>query len=140
MSDYVVDASVVVKWYVEEVHSDAAGRLLAGDHQFLAPDLLPVEIANVVWKKVLRGELTEPEGENILRALMTSGVRIRSSSDLLVPAYAAAVQTRCTAYDCLYLALALREGARLITADRRLHDTLQACGFSAEIEWIENAG
>ena len=40
MSVFVVDASVVIKWFVPEIHSDAAGRLLAMAHEYVAPDLL----------------------------------------------------------------------------------------------------
>ncbi|OFW37311.1 MAG: hypothetical protein A3F70_06700 [Acidobacteria bacterium RIFCSPLOWO2_12_FULL_67_14] len=52
MSLFVVDASVVVKWCVPEVHSDAARRLLAKPHEYVAPDLLFAETANTIWKKM----------------------------------------------------------------------------------------
>lgn len=39
MSRYVVDASVAVKWFVPEIHTDASLRLLDGNHELLAPDL-----------------------------------------------------------------------------------------------------
>ena len=51
MSAFVVDASVVVKWFVPEIHSDAARRLLTLPHQYLAPDLLLAETANTIWKR-----------------------------------------------------------------------------------------
>ena len=56
MSAFVVDASVVVKWFVPEVHSDAARRLLTLSHEYFAPDLLFAETANTIWKKIRRGE------------------------------------------------------------------------------------
>ena len=43
MSVLVVDASVVVKWFVPEIHSDAARRLLVLPHEYIAPDLLFAE-------------------------------------------------------------------------------------------------
>jgi predicted nucleic acid-binding protein len=58
VSTFVVDASVVIKWFVPEVHSDAARRLLERSHQYVAPDLLYAETANAIWKKVRRGELS----------------------------------------------------------------------------------
>jgi predicted nucleic acid-binding protein len=39
VSAFVVDASVVVKWFVPEIHSDAARRLLVLPHEYVAPDL-----------------------------------------------------------------------------------------------------
>ena len=52
----VVDASVVIKWFYEE--DDSAEALQIRErYQFVAPDLLVAECANIVWKKVQRGEL-----------------------------------------------------------------------------------
>jgi predicted nucleic acid-binding protein len=40
MIKLVVDASVAAKWYVPEIHSDAAVRLLDPEIVLLAPDLI----------------------------------------------------------------------------------------------------
>jgi predicted nucleic acid-binding protein len=45
MSVFVVDASVVVKWFVPEVYSEAAKRLLSEANDYFAPDLLFAETA-----------------------------------------------------------------------------------------------
>jgi predicted nucleic acid-binding protein len=47
MRRYVVDASVAVKWFVPEIHSAEALRLLSSDCELLAPDLLPSELGNI---------------------------------------------------------------------------------------------
>ena len=61
-SPLVVDASVVIKWHVAEVHSDAALRLLGDDVPALhVPDLVFPEVGNILWKKVRRGDLTEEQ-------------------------------------------------------------------------------
>jgi len=59
VSRFVVDASVVIKWYVPEIHSGDADRLLSGDAELLVPDLLWSEIGNILWKRILRAEMTE---------------------------------------------------------------------------------
>jgi len=46
----VVDAGVVVKWYIPESGSDRAAALLETDRRLIAPDLLLAEVANVLWK------------------------------------------------------------------------------------------
>jgi predicted nucleic acid-binding protein len=55
MEPVVVDSSVAMKWFVPENHSADARRILtgyqAGELTFLAPDLIYVEVGNVVWKK-----------------------------------------------------------------------------------------
>ena len=52
-----VDASVAVKWFIVEDHREEARSLLATGIGPYAPDLLPVECASVIWKKVPRREI-----------------------------------------------------------------------------------
>ena len=40
----VVDASVAIKWMIEEQDSALADRLLDGAHDFLAPELIVAEV------------------------------------------------------------------------------------------------
>jgi predicted nucleic acid-binding protein len=58
MTKIVVDASVAIKWYVPEIHADAAVRILEGDFVLCAPDLIGAELANAIWKKVRRAEIS----------------------------------------------------------------------------------
>ena len=124
MSAVVVDASVVVKWYVPEIHSDAAHWLLQRNHQFLAPDLLFAEIGNVVWKKVRRGELSQKDGRELVRDVAKTSIESVSSQALINDAYPLAVATERTVYEALYLALALRLDTVFITADERLWNSI----------------
>jgi predicted nucleic acid-binding protein len=55
---FVVDASLVVKWFVPEVHSEAARRWLEASHDYIAPDLVFPEAGNAIWKKIRRRELS----------------------------------------------------------------------------------
>jgi hypothetical protein len=64
----VVDASVVIKWFIDEVHAEAARRLQAEHYDLLAPDVLWPESGNILWKKVRRGELTTAEARLIFGA------------------------------------------------------------------------
>jgi predicted nucleic acid-binding protein len=58
----VIDASVVVKWHVTEIHSVEALRLLRDNAPALhAPDLVFPEVGNILWKKVRRGDLTDEQ-------------------------------------------------------------------------------
>ena len=62
MSLYVVDASVAIKLYVPEIHSDRAIRFFSDEHELIVPEFMLAECANIVWKKsALLGELTEAE-------------------------------------------------------------------------------
>jgi predicted nucleic acid-binding protein len=120
VSVFVVDASVVVKWFVPEIHSEAARRLLAAAHQYLSPDLLFPEVGNAIWKKVRRGELTAEEGQRLAADISTIAVETVSTLGLMIDAHALAITTGLTVYDAMYLALAVRLKTELITADDKL--------------------
>ena len=55
----VVDASVAVKWLLEEEYSADARRLLEQGHELYAPRLLASEIGNSLWKNVRTGNWSE---------------------------------------------------------------------------------
>jgi predicted nucleic acid-binding protein len=132
VSVFVVDASVVVKWFVPEIHSEAAHRLLTLPHEYLATDLLFAETANTVWKKIRRGELKLEEGQRLVEDIGRIAVETVSCRALAEDAHALANATGRTAYDALYVALAVRLNTRLITADDRLEAALNNVPALAE--------
>jgi len=131
VSVFVVDASVVIKWFVPEVHSDRARRLLAATHQYLSPDLLFPEVGNAIWKKVRRGELTAEEGQRLAVDIAGIAVETVSTRGLVVDAQALAISTGLTVYDAMYLTLAVRLKTELITADDRLSRIVAAHPMTA---------
>jgi predicted nucleic acid-binding protein len=130
MAVIIVDASVAVKWVVEEADS-AVAKSLQG-HRLLAPDLLHIECANVLWKKVLRGELPPADVQRRLRTLLKAPVELRRRDQLLAAALALAVELRHPVYDCLYLALAEEAGGQLVSADRRFIERVRRQPVLAE--------
>lgn len=117
----VVDASVAVKWYVPERGSAEAAALLEGGSHLIAPDLLVPEFGNTLWKKSIRGELRAGEARTIVGAfLAVPPVTLHSSALLLQAALEIALKFGRTAYDALYLALAVAEDCPFITADDTL--------------------
>ena len=102
---HVVDASVVIKWFVDEVHAEAARRLQEDRYDLLAPDLLWPESGNILWKKVRRGELTPDEARLIRGGLEQQPISIFPSRLVLEPALEVAFDTNRTVYDSCYLAL-----------------------------------
>lgn len=138
MKRLVVDASVTIKWFVPEVHSAAAGRLLDPLFIISAPDLIGPEFGNTVWKKVRRREITAEEAAEILTVFPSVGVEIYPSGALLVSAFHLAVALDRTVYDSLYLALAVAQDCALITADRRFHASVIESPLATHIRWIED--
>jgi predicted nucleic acid-binding protein len=124
MTSRVVDASVAIKWFVDEHDSDEATRLL--QHPLAAPDLLAAECANILWKKVVRAELSLNEAEVIALALQGAAITLHSTRSYLANATRIACDLGLAAYDCFYLALAEKLRQPLVTADMKLVNTVRA--------------
>lgn len=129
----VVDASVAVKWFVEEPGSPAACALLTRGEVLLAPDLVLVEASNTAWKKVKRGEMTPEQGEAMIRALPLYFERLVHTDALINRAYALAHRLDHPVYDCLYLALAEQESVQVITDDHRLVKVVSRTEFRKRV-------
>ncbi len=138
MSLFVVDASVGVKWFVPEVHADAAQRLQDPAHELHIPTFFDVEVANIVWKKLRRGELTRTEADMILGQLPLLPVTRHPEGPLITAAFDLADKTQRTVYDCLYLALAVDLGGQVVTADERLANSLVGTPWAAAIIRVQD--
>ena len=137
MKKVVVDASVALKWFVPEIHSASATRLLDPAIVLCAPDLIGPEFGNILWKKVRRAEITRDEADEILSAFGALPLEIRPSSALLAAAFEIAVEFDRSVYDSLYLALAVAEECALVTADAKLHSALAASPLAIHVQWVE---
>jgi predicted nucleic acid-binding protein len=115
----VIDASVAIKWVIEEDGTPQALALRARTRP-IAPDLLTAECANILWKKTRRGELSMEEATFAARLLQHADVELCPTRSLLEASTRMAVELDHPAYDCLYLALAVERGCDFITADERL--------------------
>ncbi len=136
MSRFVVDASVAVKWFVPEVHTSSAVRLVENAHDLLAPDLLIAEFGNILWKKVRMQELTPSDARQIAASFRRVPMTMEPTAGLLEAALELALRLDRTVYDSMYLALAIKTGAPMITADTRLFRTISASSLSQHITWI----
>jgi predicted nucleic acid-binding protein len=139
LAPVVVDASVVIKWHVAEVHTAAALRLLDESAPELhAPDLLYPEVGNILWKKIRRGEIAEDKARKIARLVVAAPVVVHASAPLLEAALEIANRTGRTVYDSLYVALAMLVHGRLMTADEKLANALKGGPLAAHLLWVED--
>ena len=127
---YVIDAGVVVKWFIPEVDSAQAHQLLErylqGIDTPVAPDLLIAECGNVFWRRCRQGDITPDEATESLADLLTLQVPLVSATRLVQSALSLALQHQRTIYDALYLALAQERNCDLITAAERFFHALSA--------------
>ncbi|WP_246665433.1 type II toxin-antitoxin system VapC family toxin [Rhizobium tropici] len=119
MEALIVDASIAIKWVVEEEGTDDTVGLRSRFH-FAAPEPLIPECANILWKKVQRDELLREEAALAARLLEGSGIDLLSMTGLLEEATNLSIALAHPAYDCAYLMAAHRIRSRFVTADTRL--------------------
>lgn len=136
----VIDASVLIKFYVPEILSDRAERLLAKVEReevgLLAPDLIYPEAGNTLWKKQRLKELTRSEVEEITDAILSLPLKIEASKPLLPLAVELATAYGITVYDALYISLTKVYETTLITADRKLAEGLGKTDLRDSVTWL----
>ena len=136
MRAVVVDASVAVKWVVEEAHSDKAAVLLAYDAMH-APDHWQAEAVNVLWAKAFRGDLSMAEAEERMTVLMRAPVISSPIAGLMARAFAISAARQVTIYDSLYVALAEKLDVPMVTADERLVRSLASdAALGGRMVWL----
>jgi len=130
---FIMDASVAIKWLLpgqgETLTEEALllqERYARGQVRLVVPDLFWVEAGNAVWNAVRRGRITRGVGERAVEQLLRYDFTTVGSLSLLESAFAVATRFGRTVYDCVYVVLAVENGAEFITADERLANSLAA--------------
>jgi predicted nucleic acid-binding protein len=132
----VVDASVAVKWFIAEDKANDALELLGKNYELHAPDLLFLEVDNVLCKLIRRGLLSEEEGFDIHNKILAFPIRSYPSQSFREEAFHLAIGTKRSVYDCLYLALAEALDGRLVTADGKLFQALGNSPQRNRMLWV----
>ncbi len=137
---YVLDASVVIKWFIPEIYWQQA--VLLQDYpvsSLHAPDFVQLECTSILSKKVRRQELQLTEANQIQDLLLQMPVQTYSWQDLLLEAGQVAHATYRSVYDCLYLVLAKQLQGKMVTADKKLYLSLKESNdWSTQLLWIED--
>jgi predicted nucleic acid-binding protein len=115
----VVDTNLLVYFYIRSEHSDLADKAFLKDPQWIAPLLWRSEFQNVLASCLKKGIIdfevaVEVAGE--AERLMEGGEYFVSSLDVLN----LAARSRCSAYDCEFIALAREFNIALVTTDEQV--------------------
>ncbi len=125
---YVLDASVAVSSVVSRPLTSKALRLRQdyqrGIHELLAPSIFSAEAASALTKCERQKIIPVGQALPLLDDILSDLPQIHPYEPLLRRATDISSQTRAGLYDCLYVALAEREGCELVTADERLLNSL----------------
>ena len=125
MSEFVVvDASLAIKWLIEEEDSPLAQSILRiwerQNLRIVAPFFMPFEVANVVYRHVMTGSLTLERAKFLITNLLVDRIELRHEWHLHSRAIELATQlNQGAAYDSHYLALAEQLDCELWTADAK---------------------
>jgi predicted nucleic acid-binding protein len=127
---YVLDASVAFKWLVPEVDTPKALRLRDEFNknllELIAPDVFPIETIHSLTRAERQNRITPAQGAVLMKDLLKNLPRLYGQLPLLPRAYEISSTMRIGVYDCLYVALAEREGCDLVMADDKLVNNLQS--------------
>jgi predicted nucleic acid-binding protein len=125
----VLDSCIAFKWHVAEKDTAKALQIradfLRGNVELLAPDFFTIEFAHSITKAERQGRITPAEGAIHLQDMLATLPDLHPHLPLLPRAYEISSQTGQGVYDCLYVALAEREGCELLTSDEKLIRKLQ---------------
>jgi len=127
----VVDASAMIEVLLRGAGAPAVEERLFSGASLHAPHLLDIEIAQVLRRYQLAGELDAPRGALALGVFRDFRIQ-RYPHHLFLPRIWE-LRFNATAYDAAYLALAESLGATLLTRDRRL---VRVVGCVAQVEAV----
>jgi predicted nucleic acid-binding protein len=130
----VIDASVALKWVLDEPGSNEAAALR--DQQLIAPALWLIEAANALWRITKLGHITPDEAAERLAELRNAPVATLAVEPYLGHALDLATAIGHPVYDCLYLALAVRHHTYVVTADRQFASAANLPDFSGCIRLL----
>jgi predicted nucleic acid-binding protein len=138
----IVDASIAIKWTLNESDSSAALALLAHwndeEIEVLAPALLAYEVTNALYRRVRKGEIPFEDARRGLTEIIFKVVEFDFPEDPDFNIRAMELGQQCglpAAYDSHYLALAEREGCELWTADLRMWNSV-----NGKLDWLRRLG
>lgn len=119
MAPYVLDASVLAALYLEDPVADPSAAAVAriDGEELHAPDFVLLEVANVLWKRVRRGQIQAEDALAALGSTPVAMLQLHRTEELVPQALALALAHGFTAYDALYVALATRVGGTVVTND-----------------------
>jgi len=120
MSLFVIDTSVTLAWYLEEEFSPAArqwqDRLLSGAVRLLVPSLHYWEFANALRTLAARKAIEEGTARELLDLHLDAPLEVAEPDRREV--FRLSLEYGATAYDAVFICLALANDVHLVTAER----------------------
>lgn len=133
MSCYILDTSVAIAWYIDEVFSDTArhyqSQLIKNQDRFYVPNLHYWEFANVLRTLVLKKILSPETAENIY------ALHLQAPLNIIEPDRENILETaltyQATTYDAVFIQLSVATGFPLLTTEKKARGWVSKMGDQA---------
>jgi predicted nucleic acid-binding protein len=140
---YVIDTSVALKWYIPEALRAEALLYLGPGVDRHAPDYLLAEAGGALLKRVRSTAdparyLPPADAQAVLAAVEAAPVQYHPSHPPNALAFVLAEEVGSSHYDGLFLALAIRLGGQVVTADRPFYEKVGSGRHAGHIHWVED--
>ncbi|MEK6791671.1 MAG: type II toxin-antitoxin system VapC family toxin [Deltaproteobacteria bacterium] len=134
MKRVVIDASVVLKWYLLDEEDGQSALKILDDYvcdrvALLAPALLEFEVASGLAIASRRGRVHDQDVLKALEGFSGLGIELRPLAPLFPKVIEYCGKFNLSAYDASYAALADAEKTLLVTADKRLLNSANKLKF-----------
>jgi predicted nucleic acid-binding protein len=132
----VVDASVVLKWQLDDEECISQALSLREDFylkrscQLIAPHLLIYEIINGILVAARKKRISSEQVSEITINLLSMGILLKDIDPISV--LELALRHNISAYDAAYLSLAKSEHCELLTGDKKLWESVK----DKQLKWI----
>jgi predicted nucleic acid-binding protein len=128
----VLDTSAAIEVVLQRKDADPIGEKITEAEWVIAPDIYVTEITNVFWKYHQFSDLSMETCESGIVDALGIVDDIIGSADLYKEAFALACMTGHPVYDAMFLVLARRHNAILLTRDKKLAKLAKKCSVKAE--------
>jgi len=140
MKELVIDASVILKWYLpdEEFASKALNilhRHVSGEIALCAPAIMPYEILNAFLMAERRGRVNEEVTQNAFNAFLDLEINFLDPFMDYPGIISPARSFNRSVYDASYLAVAEKRNFNFVTGDKRLYNAVRK-----KLKWVQWIG
>lgn len=139
MTKLVIDASVVLKWFLkDEKYGERAlallDRFVRGELDLAAPSLMVYEVINGLVVAQRKGRIAEEKVLSSISGFLNLGITFVDVAGLEARVLHFCRVYDRSAYDASYLAIAEQQSLALVTGDERLYNSTK--GKAAWVKWI----
>ena len=140
MKRIVVDASVVLKWYLpDEEYGNIAIEILdkyvSYEVELLAPSLLEYEVLNGLLIASKRGRIQEIMVSTAVEGFLNLEIEQKDISFFYPEVFSFSESYNLSVYDSSYLAAANMENIQLVTSDETLYNKVKK-----DLKWVKRLG